>query len=316
MGQGSVAMVGGIVLNPLSKYKILTYYNKALALKQGKMIPPRIAFIYPTYACNHNCPHCLYRGWNNGVHFPYDRLINLLEELYSNGVRGITLCGGGEPTLYPEFEGMVRHAKKLGIDLGLITNGSTLKKYGKFIINNFRWIRISVDSVTPDIYQKLHGVPIGSLVDNIKYIIKYRNETKHNCTIGVKRLMTDVNEHEQFPDLGADYLDEKYARECKGSINKKKSVLKGKCWLSPIHTMIDAYGDVYICCYYQYRKDKHIIGNVIKDSFSKIWYLPRHQEAIDNIDPKECNKYDCKFHGHNNLMTELFKDDPLHANFI
>jgi len=133
MGQSSVAMVGGIVLNPLSKYKILTYYNKALALKQGKMIPPRIAFIYPTYACNHNCPHCLYRGWNNGVHFPYDRLINLLEELYSNGVRGITLCGGGEPTLYPEFEGMVRHAKKLGIDLGLITNGSTLKKYGKFI---------------------------------------------------------------------------------------------------------------------------------------------------------------------------------------
>lgn len=316
MGQSSKTMVGGIILNPLSPYKILTYYNKILAIKRGDMIPPRVAFIYPTYACNHSCPHCLYKDWNNGTHFPYDRLINLLEELYSNGVRGITLCGGGEPTLYPEFEGMVRHAKKLGIDLGLITNGSMLKKYGKFVVDIFRWIRISVDSTTPEIYLKMHGVPLGDLVNNIKDIIKYRNEIKSNCTIGVKRLITEVNEHDNFSVLGADYLDEKYARECKGTINKNKSKLKGRCWLSPIHTMIDAYGDVYICCYYQYRKDKHRIGNIIKNSFSKIWNSPRHQEAIDNIDSEECNKYDCKFHGHNNFMTEFFKNDPMHINYI
>jgi hypothetical protein len=80
--------------------------------------------------------------------------------------------------------------------------------------------------------------------------------------------------------------------------------------------MIDAYGDVYICCYYQYRKESHKIGNVIKNSFYEVWFSDEHLEKIGEINPKECNKYDCRFHRYNSFMNDIFKDDKLHINFI
>jgi Predicted Fe-S oxidoreductases len=86
-----------------------------------------MAIIYPTYACNHKCPHCLYAGWNNGHHYPYEEFKSLIGQLSDIGVKGIEFCGGGEPTLYPKFREIIEYAIKLNMDLGILTNGSTLK---------------------------------------------------------------------------------------------------------------------------------------------------------------------------------------------
>jgi MoaA/NifB/PqqE/SkfB family radical SAM enzyme len=300
-------------MNPLYSNKIYTYFNDAKMIKKGQMPDPRMALIYPTYACNHKCPHCLYAGWNTGKHFEYKRLRSLITELADNGIKAIEFCGGGEPTLYPKFKQIVSHIRKNNIDFGLLTNGSMLHKYGKFLVDNATYIRISLDSLNPETYKKMHGVEIGHLVQVINDLIDYRNKTKSKCVIGVKRILSEINKDEAFSFDKADYVEEKYARACNGGLKDKKSKLVGKCWLSPIHTMIDAYGDVYICCYYQYRKQTHKFGNIFKDSFYHIWYSDEHYKAIKGIKTKECNKYDCRFHRYNKVMRDL---SHLHINFI
>jgi radical SAM protein with 4Fe4S-binding SPASM domain len=68
-----------------------------------------------------------------------------------------------------------------------------------------------------------------------------------------------------------------------------------QCWINPIHAVIDAVGDVYICCYYQDREQEHKIGNVFETPFEKIWGSPLHREKIKSTKIKECLKHDCRF---------------------
>lgn len=302
-------------MNPLHSDKIFTYYKEAQELRRGGMVTPRMALIYPTYACNHKCPHCLYNGWNNGTSLDFDRFIRLIDELGAIGVKGIEFCGGGEPTLYPKFEEIVNYIRGAGIELGILTNGSMLSKYKELLVNNFRYVRISLDSANAKTYFKMHQVPLGNLVEDIKELVKYRNQVKSRCTIGLKRVLCELNENETLPNI-ADYTQDKYVRSADGELSDGKTTLEGKCWLSPIHTMIDAYGDVYICCYYQYREDAHKIGNIYKEPFKQIWFSHKHQEQIKKINPKECNKYDCRFHVYNKKMSNLFQEDDYHINFI
>jgi len=78
-----------------------------------------------------------------------------------------------------------------------------------------------------------------------------------------------------------------------------------QCWLTPLQVMIDALGEVFLCCYYRHRKDTHSIGNAFQTSLRDIWFSDRHWEAIRAIKPAECNLLDCRFVHYNHIMTEL-----------
>lgn len=306
------------------KEKILTHYKEAREISSGGMPFPRMALIYPTYNCNHSCPHCLYRGWHSKDYLDKDRLFEIVEELKDLGLEAIEFCGGGEPTLHPDFSEILRVVSSKGIAIGLLTNGSTLNEQYKDFIDNCSYIRISLDSIKLNTYLKMHGSSdLFKVINGIEEAVKYRNEIKSKCRIGIKtilgtdNLLEKPNIEKLGKSLGVDYVQFKAIRSGIGEIcGYDKSKLEGKCWLSPLHTMIDPLGDVYICCYYQYRKDKHRIGNIFKDKFKDIWLSEKHKEVIDNINPEECNKYDCRFHYYNKKMTEVLVDDSIHAKFI
>lgn len=100
-------------------------------------------------------------------------------------------------------------------------------------------------------------------------------------------------------------------------VNLEKSRLeKCRCWLSPLQLTVDPFGDVYICCYYRHRMESHRLGNIIRQDLRSVWYSREHWLKISEIDPKECNQYDCRFHYYNELMHELVIQDNGQLCFI
>jgi radical SAM protein with 4Fe4S-binding SPASM domain len=121
----------------------------------------------------------------------------------------------------------------------------------------------------------------------------------------IVRLTADLaRKREMYPDLRI--LDNL----------QKSSLTRCGCWLSALQVTIDPFGDVYICCYYRHRMEKHRLGNLFAHSLRDIWYSDEHWRKMREIDTAECNKYDCRFHHYNELMHDLVVQDDAQLSFI
>lgn len=133
-----------------------------------------------TVACNFFCTHCVdNKILNSGDKFTIDELRNIVKVLSSNGLKSIILIGGGEPTLHSQFEFFVRYIKSLGLQLGIVTNGSNTLKLIKIVdcLTKKDWIRFSLDAGRDETFQIIHKprkkinlVDICSSVKHIKRI--------------------------------------------------------------------------------------------------------------------------------------------------
>lgn len=169
------------------------------------------------------------------------------------------------------------------------------------------------------------------------------------ATVGAKYLVSAKNWQELSRaaalarDIGLDYLQYKALRASKftpegevldqareeakkaealsdgrfqvfGSLEKTKPI--GRCFLNPIHPVVDAKGDMYLCAFFHHRKETHRIGNVYEKSFPEIWYSERHFEAFRNTKPKECAIFDCPFHEAAVLARAWIVENQKHLEFI
>jgi wyosine [tRNA(Phe)-imidazoG37] synthetase (radical SAM superfamily) len=130
-----------------------------------------------TSACNFSCPYCVDSALiNSGKHFSLEEIKRLIDTLYSYGLLSVILIGGGEPTLHPDFEGVVEVIKSKGIQIGIATNGSRLGKI-EAVANRLEekdWIRISIDAAREETFKELHHprtkLTLREILENAKKI--------------------------------------------------------------------------------------------------------------------------------------------------
>jgi wyosine [tRNA(Phe)-imidazoG37] synthetase (radical SAM superfamily) len=73
-------------------------------------------------------------------------------------VKAVYFSGGGEPTMYPNITKYIETLYDNGIEVALLTNGSTLEKAGIVdIANMFNYIAVSVPSVTRENFDYITG---------------------------------------------------------------------------------------------------------------------------------------------------------------
>jgi radical SAM protein with 4Fe4S-binding SPASM domain len=96
----------------------------------------------------------------------------------------------------------------------------------------------------------------------------------------------------------------------------EKTTVIGRCFLNPIHPVIDAAGDMYLCAFYHHREQEHRIGNVYEKSFPEIWYSERHFEAFRSSNPEKCAVFDCPFHEAAILAKAWIVENQKHLEFI
>jgi MoaA/NifB/PqqE/SkfB family radical SAM enzyme len=146
-----------------------------------------------SYHCNLNCVFCSDAQirsapdqLNQGI------LSRLFSDLKSGGTRGITIEGGGEPTISPLFPKAVELAQRDGLKLGLITNGYSLftKTINSNLYEAFQWIRVSLDASNETQFEHLKGKSgFERTLKNMELLSKL----KEPPTLGVGYVLTEEN---------------------------------------------------------------------------------------------------------------------------
>jgi MoaA/NifB/PqqE/SkfB family radical SAM enzyme len=86
--------------------------------------------------------------------------------------------GGGEPTLHPDFPELVKKARSLGFEVGIVTNGSCLLKPGlaEALARWASYVRVSIDGPTPETHHRIHGSQdFDDIVAGVKQLMSLRH---------------------------------------------------------------------------------------------------------------------------------------------
>lgn len=103
--------------------------------------------------CNLDCAMCSWK--NTDERLDEQRVYTLLDELWMLSVRGVNFTGG-EPTLYPGLERVMRYAKAKGFHVSLSTNGFNLDALKRVVVF-LNSVDISIDSPDAQLNDKIRG---------------------------------------------------------------------------------------------------------------------------------------------------------------
>lgn len=144
-------------------------YFKNYLLKRDTLAPLSINLDL-TSACSYKCPYCIdKRVLNTGKMLDFECIKKLLEDWRRNGLKSVIVIGGGEPTLHPKFEEIIKFIKELSLQVGIVSNGTRLEKIKnicRFLRKN-DWVRFSIDAGKNSTFQKLHRPRIKITLEDI-----------------------------------------------------------------------------------------------------------------------------------------------------
>ncbi len=293
--------------------------------------------LHLTNMCNLRCSWCTDRKlMQSGATMTFEKATSLMDEFAFHNT-GVTLEGGGEPTLHKDFSAIVDYAYSKDVDLGLITNG-TIDISGD--VYKFKWIRVSLDSCNADEYKKEKGVDKYNIVlENLKKFCECRNPQK--TFIGVGYVITTRNMDnlqklvERLDEIGVDYIYFRPVEEAeeilptvqdmlnlkkkliewtkntriKYLINIKDRVVKNNnqlpCIAHSLTSIIHADGTVNLC--EKRRHDEICLGSVENSSFGELWTSEKRKLATNKLLCAECqNGCDvCRITGFNEVFNQL-----------
>lgn len=158
--------------NAFNSLKILKHVNKWSQILSHDIPPPISVSIDPFSGCNLNCSYCNAKyaldHVNGGMSIEtVDKMCNQLKKW---NTKAACIAGGGEPTLYKDFDYLVNKLYDSGVKCGVITNGTNLIK-NKDPLYRCEWVGVSLDAGSADVFSALKGVDpkiFDKIVDNIK----------------------------------------------------------------------------------------------------------------------------------------------------
>ncbi|AUI65283.1 MULTISPECIES: viperin family antiviral radical SAM protein [Glaesserella] len=176
-----------------------------------------------TEVCNFKCQYC-FAKWDKSCKRElfrdrekiYDLLdqVSLLLTQFSGFYKIRLNLVGGEIFLYPEDVKIISiEARKRGVSLSCITNGSLMNEYiNKFIAKNFDMLGVSVDSINDitniEIGRETKGkaIDLAKIVDGISDIRKINP----NISIKINTVVNKLNYREYMGDFISSVLPDKW----------------------------------------------------------------------------------------------------------
>ena len=209
--------------------KLIYHPEKLTGFKVDQNIFPLTATISLGNYCNHGCLWCSTAYWrqddSNSIDFI--KLSKWLKKAEKKGLKGVGYVGNGEPLAYKDFSKLIKYVGNLNLDQGIFTNGYLIDRYHNQLLDNFTYVRISLDAGSDKIHSELHDVPIHhfkKIINNLELLLKKRKN--NSPTIGVQYATHQRNLHDLkncvkiCKDIGVDYLSIKPVFD-RGSVNEK-----------------------------------------------------------------------------------------------
>lgn len=302
--------------------KIYRHLPKLLAVVNKADCYPVTWELDPTNDCNHDCVGCFAKGAGgrtNNDSLSWEEAKSCVDQILRLGARAIVLTGGGDPMFNKITPRLMQYIRAVGLDLGLITNGSIFNDESiEIAVQNCNWIRISLDAGTPEVFSQIRKVPqrqFWQVLRNIRKLRDKRDELGSSCTLGAGFLTSAltmpglVNFTTLCKQAGTDYVqirpfhgdftipirineclamqDETfkvhYAEHKYNSGYTKKYT---RCNAQSFSGVINVH-KVYLCCHMR-GVDKYELGDLRESSLQKIWDSNRRQDVIDNLDFNDC----------------------------
>lgn len=132
----------------------------------GERVGPWVIEMDPTTACNLACHDCISANLLNQGGIDRERIKDLAREFKEIGVRAVVLIGGGEPMAHPEFGTLLDYFHEVGIHVGITSNGTLIERYLDRLAEKTRWVRISVDAGSEEVFQEFRPSPSGRSLFN------------------------------------------------------------------------------------------------------------------------------------------------------
>lgn len=163
--------------NEFNPIKIWAQASKLQMLAQGVDVCPSTLELDICSSCNHSCRWCVDpAGSHDNILMDPAVAEAVMKDAYAIGIRGLVFKGGGEPSLHPDFERILRSAAAMGFETGVVTNGTNLDKLSEVYLETLAYVRISVDGATPASRLETHGADDFLLLrESIKRLSDNRN---------------------------------------------------------------------------------------------------------------------------------------------
>ena len=297
---------------------------------------PITADIFLNSACNNKCPYCTYARYKQrcSTYMTFEAFKDNINILLANGVKGVILTGGGEPTISPDFDKITNFLEQNSIPYGINTNFNVFKAIKP------NYLKISLDGYDRESYQKARGVDkYNTVIENIKRYILFKQVNKLKTSIGLQTVATNVEDVQKFYEahkgLHVDYFNIRPMESTCGeyydsneTLSKRLKILEylqdiqekdkrvcinykwheiwtqfDKCYANFSQIAINENSEVMYCCHKPYE----IIGKLTDID---IW--EKRERFQTNM--QMCN-VPCRLTAPNNFIQSL-QDVPHDAAFI
>ncbi|MBF0543322.1 MAG: radical SAM protein [Candidatus Riflebacteria bacterium] len=331
-----------LLLNPKKVENIFAVLNRK---KNFDELPPISVELQLTDLCNLNCSWCTDKLFRSRASSTSLHDIQHLFEYFQKNNVGVTIEGGGEPSIHQDFEKIVKFGSQLGISMGLISNGVINYSH---LMHFFKWVRISLDASNYEEYFLEKGKNcFDTVLKNLEtfsgnrdpestqlgigYVLTKRNlsnlhsfaEKMNNLMIDYAYLRPVEESSDLLPELSVLFDLKKWTIDFNKNnrmqilLNINERMIKSNdnlpCVAHSLSCIIQANGDVVLC--EKRRNDPIIFGNISEKSFEEIWNSEQRinhtQKLLDPENQRNCNvcritSFNRCFCDINNIHTKQF----------
>lgn len=208
--------------------KFWRHREKLEAYRRGEPFSIISTHISPEGHCNLSCPYCSVSKRKVNERIEFSTIKNYVLTLKKFGLKAAILTGGGEPTLYPQFNELVRWLAEQNLSVALITNGTNIHRVDPELWKIFSWVRVSLNFFPgfKDVikFPETSGVLgasmvyIGQSVDEIKELAEFvPDRVKYirllpNCLHEQEKLL---DEHERIEKVLREVNDKRFFQQFK-----------------------------------------------------------------------------------------------------
>ena len=203
----------------LDGHKLIYHLDRIFEWQKEDRIAPIQIDMGLTKFCNVGCIYCIgvtQGGMTKGEMIQPDALLRFIDDCGRLGVRAIAFIGDGEPTLNPAMYDSISLAKRVGVDVGVGTNGLLLDmSRADELLRDSSFVRINLSAGDAESFRKIHQVPASKfemLLEKIRAMVEIKRKNNYECTIGIQMVLIPENFDqiiklaELGADLGVDYL--------------------------------------------------------------------------------------------------------------
>lgn len=254
-----------------------SFLNRFEEFKITGSSKPWVIELDPTTACNLACHGCISASLLNQGGFKRERIKELAKEFVEIGVKAVVLIGGGEPMAHPEFGTLVDYFYENDIHVGVTSNGTLIEKYANSLAYHTKWVRISVDAGSEDVFQQYRPHASGKsqfkkVIDGMRKLAEARTTKLGFSFLVLEKLDAD----KKYNEKGKNFVETNATDIFKAAKLAKDigcDYFEVKPSFDPFHFLNDT---------------SELMANIIKDELHKS--APLEDENFKIISPYTLNK--------------------------